>query len=117
MVEDFDTLEELKDLVESSGGVLTVDMEDVRDAYGAGRLGVHVRLNISKALNGLGLGHYPPALPDRQWQPIRVYKLGSPAADFIGAVLDPSEDNDEVIREAAGGEAAQTLEQIRELVC
>jgi hypothetical protein len=117
MLEDFDTLEELKELVESLGGLLTVDMEDVRDAYGAGRLGVHVRQNISKALNGLGLGHYPAELPDRQWELIRVYKFGTPAADLIGAVRDPSVENDELIREAVGGNAAETLEQIRELVC
>jgi len=113
----FSSLEELREQVEASGNVLTVPMLDVRDAYGAGRLGIHVRNNISKALQGLGLGHYPEVLPDSQVAQIRVYKLGSPAADFIDAVLNPSTDHDEAIREATGGETATVLEQIRELVC
>ena len=38
---------------------MTVQMERIRNDYGAGRLGVHVRDGISKALHGAGLGHYP----------------------------------------------------------
>jgi hypothetical protein len=113
----FTSLEALREQVTDNGDVATVSMRQVRDAYGAGRLGRHVRMNISRALQSQGLGHYPPELPDDQGQYIRVYRLGSPAAVFIDAVLNPNPDHDETIREAAGGEAAEILEQIKELVC
>lgn len=120
---DFDSLEELRDQVEKNGGVVTVRMEEVRDAYQAGRLGVHVRSNISKRLRGLGLGHFPleaddgEPMPYRQSAPVRIYKLGSPVADLIDAVLDPGDEHDEELREAATGSSSEILDRIRELVC
>lgn len=107
----------IKDEVEAAGGVKSFGMWRIRDEYGAGRLGVHVRSNISKALSGLGLGHHPNALPDSQDEMIRVYKLGSPTADLIAAVLAPGEKGDERILAASSGEAEEILAQVRELVC
>ena len=111
------SLDELRGEVENAQDVLTVSMVTLRDAHGAGRLGIHVRSNISKALRSLGLGHYPEVLPDSQWEPIRIFKLGSPTADLIDAVLNPTDEHDAAIREAAGGEAADTLTRVRELIC
>lgn len=116
----FKNLDEIKQAVEASQHVLTLSMEELRDAYGAGRLGEHVRANISKKLNGLGLGHVPEDLPKNYWDPIRVYKLGSKVADLIDAVLKPSKEHDDEIRQALGGEKAElmdVLDRIRELVC
>ena len=109
-------MEELRDLVKRNGDVLTVEMEQVRDAYGKGRLGVHVRDNMSKALAGLGIGHYPRPLPDRQWAFVRVYRLGSEIADLIDAVMEPSEEHDEELRKAGGGGAADVLRQIKDII-
>lgn len=36
--------------------------------------------------------------------------------DIVSAVLDPTNRGDERLREGAGGEAAETLKQIRELL-
>lgn len=117
-VEDFQNLEELRDLVtQDANNPSTIEMLSLREAYGAKRLGVHVRKNISKELAGLGLGHYPPSLPDDQTERVRVYKLGSPVANLIGAVLKPTESNDDVIRSSVQGEDTELIEQIRELVC
>jgi hypothetical protein len=113
----FESLEQLRDAVVEAGGVLTTRMEFVRDAYGKGRLGVHVRDNISKSLAGLGLGHFPRALPDRQWALVRIYKMGSPIADLIDAVLEPSPAHDSELKQAMGGGAAAILAQVKELVC
>jgi hypothetical protein len=110
-------MDEVKAAVESNGGVLTIKMGDLRDAYGKGRLGVHVRSGIGKSLNGIGLGHYPDPLTDSQFDLVRLYKLGSPVADLVGAVLHPSPGGDQVLREATGGEATGILAQVRELVC
>ncbi|MCH7699453.1 MAG: hypothetical protein IH865_11005 [Chloroflexi bacterium] len=112
-----ETMDDLREAVETRDGVLTLLLEQVRDAYGAGRLGVHVRTAISKKLQGLGLGHYPDPLPTYQEEEVRLYTLGSGIADIIGAVLGPSREHDEEIRSAVGGEAAEVLEKVRELVC
>ncbi len=110
-------MDKLKAEVEANGGVQSFTMDVVRDAYGAGRLGVHVRSGISKALQGMGLGHYPPMLPDSQYEKVRIYKLGSQVADVIGAVLRPGSEGDERLRELTGGNASELLAQVRELVC
>lgn len=110
----FDSLEELNEIV--GDGLASVPMWEVRDAYGQERLGVHVRTGIHKALARLGLGHFPEQIPDRQGEMLRVYRLGSPTAALIEAVLAPGEEGDELIRDAVGGDAAATLTKIREMV-
>lgn len=117
------SLEDVRAVVDEADGVLTMAMWELRDAYGKHRLGVHVRANISRALKGMGLGHYPERgsdgelLPYSQYDSIRIYKLGSPVADLIDAVLEPSEDHDEELRQASSGGATEILDQVRELVC
>lgn len=110
-------MNEVKAGVENNGGVLTIKMGELRVAYGSGRLGVHVRSRIGKSLNGMGLGYYPDPLSDSQFDLVRLYKLGGPVADLVGAVLHPSPGGDQVLREATGGEATTILAQVRELVC
>jgi hypothetical protein len=95
---------------------MTVTMGALRDAHGAGRLGIHVRTNISKELATRGLGHYPTELPDNQWQSVRVFKNGTPAADLINAVVQPDPKNDQAIRKALDADAQKVLDKIRELI-
>lgn len=73
-----DSLAELRALIDTdTNNPVTVRMFALREAYGAGRLGVHVRRNISDELSGLGLGHFPAELPDDQEKLVRLFKLGS----------------------------------------
>jgi hypothetical protein len=105
--------------VEQNGNVLTTTMGRLRDAHGAGRLGDHVRVDISKALAGIGLGHVPVALPQYQENNVRVYKLGTPVADVIQAVVVPAPENDEKLRSLADQDSsryADVIERIRDLV-
>ncbi|HEV2943685.1 MAG TPA: hypothetical protein VGX26_01035 [Solirubrobacteraceae bacterium] len=113
----FETLDELRELVEQNDDVLSVPMWMVRDAYGAERLKVHVRSGIHEALLGLGLAHIPREIPDNQNDVIRVYKSGTQTARLIAAVRSVGDEKDQVIREAVGGDATATLTKIRELVC
>jgi hypothetical protein len=113
----YKTLDDIRQAVEQHQGVLTVGMDELRDAKGAGRLGVHVRAGIRKDLAGLGLGHWPRELPESQDELVRIYKQGSPVADLIDAVLEPNLQHDEEIRQAVAKEPAQILRQIRELAC
>lgn len=63
------------------------------------------------------MGHYPAGLPFFQHEAVRVYKLGTPVADLIEAVLVPNAQHDDELREKAGGDESTILRQIRELVC
>lgn len=114
---EFKTLSDLKRLVEAEGGVLTITMGNLRDAHGAGRLGEHVRTNISRSLLGVGLGHYPKELPSYQHEDVRVYSINSPAGELIDAVLNPGLSNDEKVRQTVGQDAAKIINKIRDLVC
>jgi hypothetical protein len=108
--------EEIRKAVEASADVLTLPMETVRDAFKYDRLGRNVRSLISEQLEGLGLGHYPSELPDRQWIPVRLFKLGSPMADLIDAALHPSEEHDQEMRNAVTRGDSETLKKIKALL-
>ena len=113
----YETPEALRDAVIASGDVLTVRVGDVRDAFQYGRLGVHVRSEISKRLNGLGIAHYPVEVPDWQERQIRLFRMGTPIADLIDAVLEPTTNHDDELKTAVSGGAADVLNQIKALVC
>jgi hypothetical protein len=113
----FRNIDTLRVAVEQHQDVLTVSMLDLREAVQAGRLGQRVLGTISRALAGRGLGHVPQDLPNYQDREVRVYKLGSPVAEVIEAALQPGDDQDELLREAATREASLTLNKIRDLVC
>lgn len=114
---DYPTPETLRDAVNDAGGVLTVRVEQVRDAFGYGRLGVHVRSEISRKLAGFGIAHYPVSVPDYQDRPLRLYRMGTPMAELIDAVLNPNPTHDEEIKQAVSGTANEVLAQVRDLVC
>jgi hypothetical protein len=111
------TYDEIRDLVSENNGVTTLNMGDLRDAHGAGKLGVHVRANISKELRRRGLGHAPNELPIYQHEPVRVWLMGTPAGDLIESVLNVSPEADRVIRNAVEADASDVLDKVRELVC
>ncbi|MFV0451128.1 MAG: hypothetical protein ACK5LS_02615 [Propioniciclava sp.] len=114
--DEFESLDDLREAVGASGGVLTLAAWQIRDAYGAERLGSQVRTNISRELRGRGLGHFPDELPDRQNQMVRVFLITSPAGAIIEAALTPGDAYDVKLREAGSG-ADEVLDKIRGLVC
>ncbi len=113
----YSNLDEVAQAVTNHGGLMTMRMSQLRDAHGAGRLGIHVRTGISAALAERGIGHYPPELPGDQIDDVRLYKLGSPAAELIQSVTTLGADEDEKLRQFAGGDAAKVLQRVRELIC
>ncbi len=111
--------EQLKADVEGNCNVLTVTMERLRNAHGAGKLGVHVCREISNRLAGLGLGHVPVDLPSYQEKQVRIYKLGTEVAVVVRAALEPGPEYDAKLKDYAVKDASQCseiLEKIRELV-
>ena len=107
-------LDDLSDALQKNDGILTVTAEDLRNRYGADRLGVNVRAAISKELAGRGLAHYPTELPDRQGEQVRVYRQGSPVAEIIDAVLTVGAKADAKLRKAARADSEKVLAKIRE---
>jgi hypothetical protein len=96
------------------------DHLDLRPGIKSKRLKVHVRSGIHNELDGLGLAHMPPEIPDDQDAVLRVIKKGTPAAKLIAAARRVSAahpDDDQLIRDAVGGDAKTTLQEIREMVC
>lgn len=111
--------DEIKNDVENNGNVLTVTMEQLREAHGVAKLGVHVRDQISSTLAGMGLGHVPPDLPSYQHELVRLYKRGTEVGQHIETVLNPGEQNDKKLVERFATESADyasIVDKIRELV-
>lgn len=110
---------EIKRLVEENENVHTFTMEQLRDAHGAARLGIHVRDAIANTLAGLGLGHVPKMLPAYQDELVRLYKKGTQVGDLIETVLTPGGENDTKLREKVAGpgvDYAGIVAKVRELV-
>lgn len=112
------SLEDIAKRVEQEGDIVTLPMWKVRDAYGAGRLGVNVRAGISDALSNLGLDHYPRReLPADQMANVRLVKRGSPVGKLLRAAREITPDSDRLLRESAAGEAQRLLTRVREIIC
>lgn len=82
----FESWAELREEVDDKDGVLQVQMWELRELIGRGRLGVHVRASITRELAGMGIAHLPPELPGNQYDSVVLYRLGTAAAAVIGAV-------------------------------
>jgi hypothetical protein len=111
--------QELKEKVENNNNILTVTMEELRNAGGAAKLGVHVVQKISKELLGIGLGHVPVDLPTAQNEQVRLFKRGTTVGELIEIVLRPGEANDRQLVERCDTDHSsyiETIEKIRELV-
>ncbi len=110
------TLEDIAEEVKAQGAK-TFEAWELRDAYPADRLGRLVREGISSTLDGMGIGHWPREVPQYQNQTVRLYHKGTPTADLIEAVLQPSPESDALIGDAIQGESEEVLQKVRELVC
>jgi len=117
MVQVLKSYEDVKLAVAEAGGVLTMGMETLRNVNGSGRLGPYVIEAISKGLAAQGLGHYPAALPQSQYEQARLFELGSQIAELHRCVVDVNSDDDEKLRELGTGDATRKLNEIRQIVC
>ncbi len=118
-MKNFNTFQELRDIViqPENGGVVTVKMEQLRNAHGVKKLGDHVRNRIVGELDGVGLKAYPRELPNNQNELVRIYRAGTAIAELIDAVINPSPEHDQELRELVVGGHKETLQRIKELVC
>ena len=112
----YDSLEQIKEAVADHGGVLTLNMGELRDAYGADRLGSHIREGIEGEFGELGLAHRPRRLTNCQEDTVRLYLPKSPVGKLLEAASRRGESSDNVLRRLANGEAERKLRQMTELL-
>ena len=111
------TYEKLAAKVSNYGGVLTMQMSELRDIHGAIRLGANVVAGISESLSDQGLGHFPQELPLEQSYTVRVYKKIHQVGRIIEACLQPGEKSDKVLRSMVDTDSDDIIRKIRERVC
>ena len=103
--------------VNDNGGVVVLQMREIRDAYGAQKLGSKVVRDIEKAITAQGLAYYPtPSIPGNQNEWLTLYLPDGPAAKLINAVLSPSEESIEIIRDALSGADKAALKEIKVII-
>ncbi len=109
-----ETVASLREAVESNGGVLSLDVQHVRDACGVRRIREINVERIRAELADVGLACYPSLRGRKQGDIVRLYTRTSAVGRFALAFLKPSRDNDTKLRELSG-KALETLERIRTL--
>ena len=103
--------------VNDNGGVVVLQMREIRDAYGAQKLGSQVVRDIEKAITAQGLAYYPtPSIPGNQNEWVTLYLPGSPAGKLINAVLSPSAESREIICDALSGADKDALREIKGII-
>lgn len=85
----YESMADLAQAVKEGGGVLSLPMAHLRNAYGALRLGATVRANIRESLNDLGLATVPAEIPDRQSASVRIYDPSTSAGRLLDALRTP----------------------------
>ena len=109
----YSSIQGIKQDLENHNDVLTLKLGVLVKASPSGLIRAtpgNVRIVCSELeQEGLGLS-YQDTNPDQNTL-VRVYKLGSAAAEIIDAVLQPSKTNDNIIR------CASLLEQVRAMLC
>lgn len=108
----FETLGELVD----KNVIHVIEMRELRDAYGASRLGETIAANISKELAGYGLGHLPSPLPLLASEEVRLYRRGTAIGDIVTAVLEPSVGGDQRLIDYAENTDREIVTRIREVL-
>lgn len=96
--------------------LIVVPMLELRDAYGAVRLGDTVVTEISKRLAQAGLGHFPDPLPTDKSENVRLFRQGTRIADLVAAVRHPTAAGDELLVSAALDEDAAIVSRMKAIL-
>ena len=114
---EFNTYENLTNLVNEHDGLVTCYMASLRDSHGVGKLGIHVVANISDELAKRGLEHFPNDLPVNGGEPVRVFRSGTTVSKLFKSINSPHEnDSNKFIQEICAESANQKMKKIKEIV-
>ena len=114
--------DDLSQRVQSSGGILSITMQELRNIAQSDRLGPHVIKDIASSLTRVALGHIPQVLPKQQNELVRLYKRGTPIGAIIDSILTPSEEKDgEILQSIKLGDEkeqnmVEAINQIKDIV-
>lgn len=110
--------DEIKKRVDDKGGVLSVQMKELREAHGASKLGNNVINEIQALLAEKGIGHSPADLPTAAGRRVRLHTLMSRLKDSIDENNGLfSEKHDEAVRKSVSiDNYARMIEKIRAIV-
>ncbi len=100
--------------VDAAGGVLSVQMGELRDGLGAGRLDKGPIARIEATLDGAGLRSIP--LDSSANTYVLVYKTNSPIAKIIDSVSSYQEDADKALVAAVRAYSGESDPRDEELV-
>ena len=92
----------IRDDVDDSRGILAIQMDRLRrsmDKKPPKKLGRNVCGKISQSLKSLGLAHFPVELPSSGQKTVLLFSPNFLGWDVITALLNPSEEGVDVIRE------------------
>lgn len=120
-MQTYASIADVRSAADENGGLLKVNLGQLREALDFKRLGVRVLSQIADALDDRGLGYFPEWVLDANETPrygdeVRVFVKKSPIGELVSAVLNPTDDGDERLTETAGSSAATTLSEIRQLL-
>jgi hypothetical protein len=96
------TFREIRAEVDKRSGIHAIQMDELRLAMGDKRpmkLGRNVCEKISQSLKSLGLEHFPAELPASGPKTVLLFSHSFFGWDVITALLNPSEEGVDVIRE------------------
>jgi hypothetical protein len=96
------TFREIKLDVDKNSGILAIQMDQLRGAMGEKKpmkLGRNVCERISQSLKSLGIEHFPAELPPSAPKMVLLFSHNFYGWDVITALLNPSEEGVDVIRE------------------
>ena len=96
-IEDFQDIEDICNNVKNKGGIMTVSMGDLRDAYGVAKLGIHVLNSIEEELSKRAI-KIRGKLTLSQWDYVRLYHSDSEFNKLVEAYENLTEDSDNYLR-------------------
>ncbi len=102
----------MREAIEASGGFMSLDVAEVRDACGVQRLAKRNVARVENALRREGLASWHGLAGKKQGEWVRLFVKRSPIGRFLEAVRDASPSSDETLRELNGA-AVEKLERIR----
>lgn len=114
------TFDDLRASVDSKDGITRVSMGRLRDLNKSGKLGIHVVNQITRQLAARNMEILLPAgqteVPRYQDDAVVIFATDSKCGEIIRAVRRADTSTVNVLRNVAGDDSLEKLEQVAELV-
>lgn len=122
-IEEAKSMKDVSMWIDEQDGIAWVSLLVLRNAVDADKLGKLVMGRIRSQIDANGLGYFPAGVIEdnpapRQDQVVRLYRKGPVGiGSLVDAILEPSDEGDQVLRDVAKNTSDDLLNRVRELVC